>query len=57
MNEATWIALLTEVGLTRWEAEGLWKTQVRVYPDNVAHLKPADVLALGREILSSMKRL
>ncbi len=57
MTEAIWIAHLTEVGLTKWEAEGLWKTQVRVYPDNIAHLKAADVLELGREMLPAMRRL
>ncbi len=57
MTKATWIALLTEVGLTRWESEGLWIAQNKAYPENVAHLKAANVLELGREMLPAMKRL
>ncbi len=57
MTKEVFLALLTEEGLSRWEAEGPWRTQVRVYPDNIAHLTAADVLELGREMLPSMKRL
>jgi hypothetical protein len=57
MTKVTWIALLTEVGLSRWEAEGLWTAQTKVYPENVAHLKAADVLELGREMLPALQRL
>ena len=57
MTQEVFLALLTEEGLSRWEAEGIWTAQVKAYPDNVAHLTAADVRGLGREMLPPMKRL
>ncbi len=57
MTKEVSLALLTEEGLTTWEAEGIWTAQNKVSPDNVPHLTATDVRGLGREMLPAMRRL
>jgi len=33
MTKEVFLALLTEEGLSRWEAEGIWTAQVKAYPE------------------------
>jgi len=50
MTKEVFLALLTEEGLTVWEAGTFWEAQVKHFPETMEHLTATDVLALGREV-------
>ncbi len=56
MTKEVFLVLLTEEGLSRWEAEGIWTAQVKAYPEQrcpphgrqCPGARPRDVAAMKR---------
>jgi hypothetical protein len=57
VTKDVFIALLTEEGLTHWEAETFWEAQIKHFPENIPLLTAAYVREFAREVYPASKRL
>jgi hypothetical protein len=57
MTKETFIAILQEEGLTRFEAEGMWKSDQRLQERGHGVVDTENLRAFAREALPSVLRL